>query len=483
MLRGYTRRFKPLEILTQEQVQDIYRGVLDVLGDTGAVFHHREARQLFRKHGCKIDEDKMQVRFPPGLVEECLRRCPSSFRVKARDPKRDLVLGGSTLYFSSSPGMQTVDIDTWQPRDPTKQEYIEGVKVLDALPSHHLICCYTPYFGYQSVPEVMKIPEGFALVLKNSTVFPMSGFSEGCEVFNIEMAKVAGTESLVPAMMAASPLTYYTNTVDCAYRVLEAGFPIGVDTGPVFGATSPATVAGSLVSCIAEIVAGIVFIQLAKPGARVFVFGFPWPMNMRNGAPNFGEIQTSLFSVAYSQVWRHLNIPFRNTSAGYSSSKIIDVQNGYEKSIPAVLSALSGAHLVHIHGGLYGELTHHPLQSIIDDDIAGMIGRFLEGIDVSPDTLALELIHSIGPIPGSFIQTEHTKLNWKKEQFIPKAADRLTLPEWLEKGRKTALDYAKERMKQILATHQPLPLSAEQEREIEKILLKARAHYAEKGLL
>ena len=298
MLKGFTIQYRPLEILSEEDLAAIHRGVLDVLFETGVKFQNKKALQLFKKNDCVVNEDDMLVKCPPGLVEECLRRCPSSFRVRARDPRRDLVLGGSTMYFSSSPGMQTVDIDTWEPRIPTKKEYIEGVKVLDALKNHHLFCCYTPYFGFEGVPEVMKIPEGFALVLKHSTTFPMAGFSEDCEIFNIEMAQAAGTEVMSPAMMAASPLTYYRNTIECTFRMLDAGFPIGVDTGPVFGATSPATVAGSLVSCIAEIIAGIVFIQLVKPGARVFVYGFPWPMNMKTGAPNFGDIQTSLFSVA-----------------------------------------------------------------------------------------------------------------------------------------------------------------------------------------
>jgi trimethylamine--corrinoid protein Co-methyltransferase len=482
MLKGYTRRFRPLEILSDEAVSAVRRGVLDVLFDTGAVFQNLKALDLFKKNDCLVDDETMLVKIPPGVVEECLRRCPSSFRVRARDTKRDVVLGGNTMYFSSSPGMQTVDLDTWEPKVPSKQEYIDGVKVLDALPNHHIFCCYTPYFGFEGVPEVMKIPEGLALVLKNSTAFPMAGFSEDCEIFNIEMAHAAGTEIMIPAMMAASPLTYYRNSIDCTLRVLEAGFPIGVDAGPVFGATAPATVAGSLVSYIAEIVAGIVFIQLVRPGARVLIYGFAWPMNMKNGAPNFGDIQASLFSVALSQVWRSYGIPFRNTSASYSSSKATDVQSGYEKSIPAVLSAVAGANVIHIHGGLYGELTHHPVQAIIDDDIAGMIGRFVEGVDVNDETLALELIASVGPIPGTFIDSEHTRKWWRREQYIPGIADRLTIPEWQAKGRKSALDYAKEKMAEMLKTHKTLPLTAEQERGIAEALANASKYYRERGM-
>ena len=139
MLKGFTIQYKPLEILSEEDLAAIHRGVLDVLFETGVKFQNKKALELFKKNDCVVNEDDMLVKCPPGLVEECLRKCPSSFRVKARDPRRDLVLGGSTMYFSSSPGMQTVDIDTWEPKIPTKQDYIEGVKVLDALKNHHLL--------------------------------------------------------------------------------------------------------------------------------------------------------------------------------------------------------------------------------------------------------------------------------------------------------------------------------------------------------
>ncbi|MHB8278360.1 MAG: trimethylamine methyltransferase family protein [Candidatus Humimicrobiaceae bacterium] len=483
MNKGFVRNFKPLEILTEENLEALHKATLDVLYETGIRFESEKALKLFEKNGCKVDFENKRVRFPQGLVEECLRKCPSSFRVKARDPKKDLILGGDTVYFASSPGMQTVALSNWEPRDPTRQEYYDGVKVLDALENHHMFCCYTPYFGFKGLSEVMKIPEGFAAQLRNSTTFPMSCWQKDSELFTIEMAQSVGMETLIQGMIASSPLTYYTDTIDCTYRVLEAGFPIGIDSGPMFGATSPATTAGSLVSCNAELIAGVVFVQLVKPGTRVFISGFPWPMNMRDGSPSFGSIQGSLFTVARSQIWRKYNIPHRSTAACYTSSKIIDVQSGYERSMPAILAALSGASLIHLHGGIYGELAHHPVQSILDDDIAGMIGRFIEGVEVNNDTIALDLINKVGPIPGTFIHEQHTRKWWNLEQFMPKAADNLTYPEWMEKGKKSAIDYAKKRMEEILATHVPVPLTDQQEGEIKRILVKAEKYFKDKDLV
>ena len=97
--------------------------------------------------------------------------------------------------------------------------------------------------------------------------------------------------------------------------------------------------------------------------------------------------------------------------------------------------------------------------------------------------MALDLIDEVGPIPGFYLDKEHTRKWWKLEHFIPKVADRLSLPEWMENGKKSALDYAKERMDEILATHKPEPLTPKQEEDVEKILEEARQYYRRKGLM
>ena len=130
-----------------------------------------------------------------------------------------------------------------------------------------------------------------------------------------------------------------------------------------------------------------------------------------------------------------------------------------------------------------GELSGHPVQAVLDNDIAGMIGRFIEGEKVDDETLAADLIRRVGPIPGHFLGTTHTRTWWKKEQFMPKVADRLTYPEWMEKGKKSAVDYAKERMEEILATHKPDPLTPQQEDDISRILKECWDYYRKKDML
>ena len=210
---------------------------------------------------------------------------------------------------------------------------------------------------------------------------------------------------------------------------------------------------------------------------------FALSQDMRTGSPAFSNIGGVLHVAAFNQIWRRYGIPTNTPIPGFTSSKLVDFQSSYEKAIGALATVVSGGNKIDFHGGVYGEVSWHPFQAILDRDIAGMIGRFIEGIEVNDETLAIDLINAVGPIPGMYLDKAHTRKWWQKEQFIPKVADRLTYPDWIAKGKKTALDYAKERMEEILATHKPKPLTPSQEEEIERILEEARAYYKKKSML
>ena len=478
---GFTRTFKPLEILTEEQVEAIHRGTLEVLWVTGVRMEHERALQLFEKNGCKVDHDEMRVRIPPGLVEESLRHCPSSFHAQARDPRKSLMVGGNTLCLAVAPGQQTVEMDTWEPRAATRKENYDGVAILDALPTVHFFSPYTPYFGFEGVPSCMAMLESLAARIRNSTKFQCVGFSNNSEIFAIRMAQAAGIEILGTCAWAP-PLAVYRDAIESAFRFAEAGLPLRIISGQVMGGTAPATIAGGIVTNNAEVIAGLVLAQLIRQGTRVLVKDFNATMNMNTGAPAFGGIESCLHNAASNQIFRRYGVPIDNSTA-YPNSKMMDYQSSYEKAFRIFSAALSGASTLLFHGSVHGELSHHPIQAILDDDIAGMVGRFLEGITVNDETLAIDLIEEVGPIPGHFLNKPHTRKWWKLEQFIPKAADRLTYPEWMNTGKKGCLDYARDRMEDILATHKPTPLTPGQEEDIERILEEARSYYKERGLI
>lgn len=478
--KGIIRNLRPLEILTEEQIELIHKSTLEVLQNTGVRFESEKALKLFKENGCMVGEDKKLVKFPPGLVEECLRKCPSSFKIKGRGSSQGLNFGGNVTYFLPFPGKDTIDLETWEPKVPTRKEFYDVVKIMDALDTVHYTGSYVPWFGFKNIPPVMQMLEGDAANFRNSTLPLHCNYGNDCEIFAIEMAKALGAVNL-GVVGVSPPLTYQEDACKSAFRNIEAGFPLYIQSGATYGATSPVTTAGATVTNNAELMAGIVLAQLAKPGTGILVSDFGFPQNMRSGYPVFGRIESSLHQVVFNQIWRRYKIPVGNHSTGVSNSKRIDYQCGYEKTISCLLSLLSGANEIGFHGCVYGELSFHPVQLILDDDVVGAIGHFLEGVEVSDDTLAIDVINEVGPIPGTYLTTEHTRKWWKKEQFIPKSADSLTYLEWMEVNKKDCIEYAKERMKEIIETYKPEPLSDSDESAIENILEEARKYYRKRG--
>ncbi len=478
-MKGFVRTFPPLDILSEEDIESLHRGMLQVLWTTGVRMEHERSLKVLESAGCPVDHEARRVRMPPALVEECIRRAPSSFPLRARNPANNLMMGGNTLYFAPAPGQMTVDLDTWEPRPATKKEYQDAVRVLDYLPNLHFFTTYTPYFGFQGVPPCMGMLESLAARVRNSSKCVVVGHSHGSERFAIQIAQALDME-IIGTCTAAPPLTYFEDALESAFNLADAGMAVRIVGAPVMGASAPATLAGSLVSNLVEVIAGVVLVQVIRPGTRVMVLDFAMPMNMSTGAPAFGNVAVCLHISAFNQVFRRYGIPTYNAD-GYPGSKRPDYQSAYEKSFRAIFTGLSGGSSRPLHGGVYGELSHHPLQAVLDDDIAGMVGRYLEGIDITEETLAIDLINQVGPIPGHFLSRAHTRKWWRQEQYIPAASDKLTYPEWIVGGRKSCIDYARERMDEIIATHRPDGLSDAQEDALERILEDARAYYQREG--
>ncbi|MBM3701470.1 MAG: hypothetical protein FJW63_00525, partial [Actinobacteria bacterium] len=171
-----------------------------------------------------------------------------------------------------------------------------------------------------------------------------------------------------------------------------------------------------------------------------------------------------------------------NTGSAFSNAKIIDYQLGAEKLPLAMASALSGANLIVLHGGVTAELAYNPILAIIDDDIAKTIGRIVEGFDVNDATIGLDVIREVGS-SGTFLNTKQTRTMWKTEDYMPKIFDKTSYQEWINTGKKTVVNKAKERYEEILATHKPVPVTPEQDKEIDRILKEATEYYKKKGLI
>jgi trimethylamine--corrinoid protein Co-methyltransferase len=260
-------------MLTAEEMESIHGGALYVLEKTGMRIEHPGALSFLAENGCSVDLESERVRFPAWLVEECLRKVPTHFRLRARDPNQDLMVGGNTFYFMQGMGMQFVDLDTWEIRPATVDEHRQAMIVADALPNVHLAEAWEIYTEREGVPPVMVMLENLANGIRYSTKAQVAGNIQDSEVFAIELAQAVGID-LFPEIEHASPLMIGSGGVDAAFRYMDAGMPICPALGVAMGAQGPATIAGSLVLQVAETMGWAVLTQLHRPGAPIGGVGF-----------------------------------------------------------------------------------------------------------------------------------------------------------------------------------------------------------------
>ena len=365
----------------------------------------------------------------------------------------------------------------------TLEENNKGVLICDALESVDFQASYCPFFEVNGIEPVMLLPESQASICRYSTRVSRGAQATDSFIWESMLANVVGKQ-LIGTIEGAAPLSFPEDAINACFEYMDNGFPIWATGGSVMGGSSPVTVAGATVSNNAEILSTVVLIQSYRPGHPILANDFVIPMDMESGNLFFGALGSGFHQMAFNQIWKDFyRVPTSNAMAAFPNSKLIDYQNAFEKTHLAMSAALSGANMIAFLGSVSQELAWSPLQAIIDNDAAQIIGKYIEGFEINDRTLAMDLIKEVGTSPGSFLGKRHTRTNWKNEYFMPRVFDRLCYQDWSATGKKSVIDKAKERMEEILETFEPKPVTAGQDREIKKILKEARKYYKDKGLL
>jgi trimethylamine--corrinoid protein Co-methyltransferase len=232
------------------------------------------------------------------------------------------------------------------------------------------------------------------------------------------------------------------------------------------GSSAPVTAAGNLTACIAESLSGLVMAQLKRRGAPVVFGGVPTVMDMSSMIASYGAPEMSLWSAALAEMAHHLHLPVLST-AGCTDAVEFDQQAAAESAISSLMAALSGANLVHDVG--FTEAANSASLELIaaTDEFIGMIRTIMDGIAVTPETLALEVIDRVGP-GGSFLGEKHTARHFR-ENWFPTLMNRQKYEPWAAAGSLSMADKANERVRHILREHQPEPLSPEVVAELDKM--------------
>ncbi len=472
-----------LELLSQGLLERIVAEALDVLHKVGVLVDDDEALGLLGDGGAWVDRKSRRATIPEDLVWRSVRSVPKAPAISSRDGEPALRLEEWNVYFDpGSAAIKILDSQTLEARAATSADLIDLVRLADALPN---LAAQSTALVVSDVPREIADRYRLFLVLLNSSKPVVTGtFTvEGFAVMKEMLAAVAGNPQKLRENPCAifdacpsPPLKWSHLTVQTLLECARSGLPAELVSMPLFGATSPATLAGALVQHTAENLSGVVIHQLAGPGSPIVYGGSPAVFDMRYGTTAMGAVETAMVVCAYAQIGRRLGLPTHGY-LGQSDAKVVDAQAGLESSPGILLAALAGVNVVSGAGMLEFESCQSLEKLVIDDEICGMALRLARGIPGRGPRLAEDLWGDLAA--GDHFLTSPTTLRWLRgELTFPSAViDRRSRETWLADGGATAQDRARRRVRDVLASHEPKPLADEVRRELVKIMgADARRH-------
>ena len=460
-----------LTFLTGPEIEAVHTASLEVLENAGVKVNNRQALELLKDNGCTVDADV--VHMPPSLVEESIEKAPASFNLYTREADEAHTVGGdNVIYNPGSAAIFFIDRETGEMRRADARDFKELVRLTDALPHIH---AQSTAMVPADVPDQISDLYRLYVILRNSSKPIVTGAftKEGLIDMKNMLEAVAG-DGLAEAPRAifdccpSSPLMWSDvtcqNLLDCAMY----GIPAEIIPAPQMGATSPVTIAGTIVEANAEFLSGAVISQLAEPGSPIVYGGSPSVFDMRHCTARLGAVEAVMAACAFAEMGKHYGVPTHGY-LGLSDSKAVDAQSSYESGMGILLAAMARVNVVSGPGMQASENCQSLEKLVIDNELCGAAYRLIDGIAVDEETLAAEVISKVGP-GGHFLAEKHTRDHHRKERFMPSdVIDRLSPDAWGKAGAKDATQRAKEIANKTLLEHIPKPLPKDSEERLETV--------------
>jgi len=461
--------------LASDQVRKIHWTSLEILERLGARLHHQEAIDLLKQGGADVSDGNL-VRIPSGMVEKAFTTVPKRVVLYNRHEQPVLPLAGTRCFYGpGSDCMNIIDHRTGERRKPVLQDVVDGTIVCDALRDiDFAMSMVLPADVNQTIADVYQME-----ALLSHTIKPIIAV---CYELRGLIAAVEMAEAVMggPDSLRRTPLiTCYINVVSGVNHNKEAlqkllylagrGLPALYIPASTGGVTSPITPAGAVALDNAGVLLGLVLSQLVREGAPYIMTGMqPSPMDMRTMVTPYADPERGIFQ-ALAQFY---NLPAFGWG-GVSDSKAVDQQAAAEAALTLLAESLVGGNIIHDLGYLESGLTFSLVQLVICEELIGWIEAFLKGIQISDETLALDVIAQTGP-EGHYLNKDHTRRHFR-EIWGPDLLDRNDYRTWRDRGGKTLGERAAERVEEILKGHQPEPLPDDIKRQLRQIVQRAEA--------
>lgn len=446
-----------VRLLSDDDIRTIDRTSRSILAKTGIDVASEPFLEIFASAGADVQRNG-RVRFPGRVIDDAVERTPKRVLLHGRGGTPPLDLGGKRVHLGTGgAAIRILDLKDGRARDPRLADLADIAWLVENLDNIHFFL--RPVVARDVSPNSLDVCT-FHTCLANTSKHVMGSAASpetAKDVIDLATLVAGGSESLAENPIISfvtswmiSPLTLDTETSKVLMTVAEAGIPVALSSAPVAGSTAPATLSGLLAQVHAEQLSGIVLAQAIRRGAPILYGPVPAVADLHTMGYAGGAVESALLNAACAQLAHSIGVPIYS-DAGLTDSKLPDIQAGYEKGMNILLIALAGGNYIHHSAGmLESMLTVAYEQYIIDNDINGMALRVLRGITVSPESLAEEVIASVGP-GGNFLTQQHTLAHIRThEYFVPATADRRGRAAWETAGSIDARDRARAIAREIL---------------------------------
>ena len=452
--------FSPIDILSEDQLNRIHHASLGVLEDIGINFLLDEAREILKTAGADVDKDSTRVRFDRNLILESIAKAPSEFTIHARNPQRNLKIGGRWLAFSTVAGPPNASDIQGGRRSGNFKDYSDFIRLAQTVNIAHAISGHpvepldldpkTRHLDTARVNLTLTDKVCRVYSLGRDRVMDILEITRICH--NLSQEELAQRPSLYTVVNVNSPLQYDIPMLWGIIELARMNQVVVITPFTLAGAMAPITLAGAVTQQNAEALAGVAFSQIVNPGAPVMYGGFTSNVDMKTGSPAFGTPEYVKATLMGGQFARFYNLPYRSSNVNASNAP--DVQATYESQMSIWGSVMARANLIHhALGWLEGGLCASFEKFVMDAEMLQGVVETLKPVVVDEDTLGIEAMREVGP-GGHYFAAQQTMERYETEFYKPILSDWRNFETWFEDGAKDATTRANRIYQQLLSEYE-----------------------------
>lgn len=478
---GLVNNRPKVDLLSADALEAIHNASLQVLEEVGMDIMLAEARDRMKAAGADVVAGSDRVRFDRNLIMELISSVPRQFTLHARNPLRNVEMGGNNLVFAQIASAPFVtDRDNGR-RAGNKDDFRKLIKLAQSYDVIHLTGGYPvePVDIHASVRHLECLSD---IVKLTDKAFHAYSLGQQRNTDAIEIARIGRgisheqlerEASLFTIINSSSPLRLDGPMLQGIIEMSSRNQVVVLTPFTLAGAMAPVTIAGAVVQQNAEALCGIAFTQMVRRGAPAVYGGFTSNVDMKTGAPAFGTPEYMKAVLAGGQLARRYGFPYRTSNV--NAANTLDAQAACESAMSLwALVEGGGNFIMHAAGWLEGGLSASFEKFILDVDMLQMVAEYLKPLDVTDDALGLDAIRDVGP-GGHYFGTAHTLARYENAFYSPILSDWRNHETWTEAGRPTTFDHANRVYKQVLEAYERPPLDPAIEEELDAFVARRKA--------